>query len=266
MKRTRLIASLVAAAFTAALPLAAHAGDWSTQLAAQFKDAGLSPGAGKGFRQAIKVAKQPSATAVVGLVRGTDPALAKEYVVIQAEMDSAETVLEAARQMRAGPAPRRSILFAVIASGQEAAFAARPPVAHERIIASLGLANASDAAAALTIAGAEDTSLGVRAHALALSARLTTAPTTDAPRFLEAGVPALTLTFAEAQAAPAYLASLASQVADSVAHPSWARSSRFAPPMPQANALITAPVELPLGRHPQRNLGDYATWEGIRLR
>jgi hypothetical protein len=256
MKRAALIAGLVAV-LAAALPLAAQAGDWSSDLAARFKAVGLAPAPGR----KLKVQTGPAGFAVAGVVRGSDPLLAKEYVVVQAEAGAAEALLETARRVHAA-APRRSVLFAVVAPGNADAFAARPPVAREAIVASLGVAGG--AATPLVIAGADDSSLGVRAHALALGARLPAASTAGAPSFLQAGTPALDLAFGDIQAAPAYLASLAQQVADSEAHPAWTRGSRYAPPMPRADALVTAPVEMPLGRRPQRNLGDYAMGGAVR--
>ncbi len=216
-----------------------------------------------------------AAANVVGVVRGSDPLLAREYVVVSAEAASAEAVLGAARRVRAGAQPKRSVLFAVIAPQQRDAFAARPPVSRDVIVASLNAANAPSAEAFVAIAGAGETSLGLAAHALAATTHLAiAAPSASgasgsgALGFLQTGVPALGLVFggAEARSAAAYLTALTLQVADNDAHPAWMRGSRFAPRAPQAQQLVVAPVEMPLGRRPQRNLGDYARLDALRLR
>ena len=212
---------------------------------------------------------------VIGVAVGSDPLLAREYVVISAAAGDAAPVLDAARRFHdAGMRPKRSVVFAVFAPEQQGApgaqaFAARPPVAREDIVASLGASvGPQGAAASVAIEGAEETSLGGVARDLASGARLTLAgaalpsPRTgaDAYRFLEAGVPALRLTFGAAAEQPeaAYLLAVALQVADNDAHPAWMRGSRFAPRMPQAQEMLTAPVDMPLGRRPQRSVDGYA--------
>jgi hypothetical protein len=266
---TARLGALFAAAILAGSFGAAHAGErsWSAETAAQFKAAGLSPAAGRSYVVSIKT-RATTATSVVGVVRGSDPLLAREYVLVSADASSAEAVLAAARQVRAGARPKRSILFAVIAPQQEAAFAAHTPVPRDAIIASLSATAAPSEIASVAIAGADETSLGQTAHALATASQLPVARTvgTEALGFLEAGVPALSLVLGgETGAGSAYLTALARQVADNDAHPAFLRGSRFAPRAPQAQQLVVAPVEMPLGRRPQRNLGDYAMLDTIRL-
>ncbi|HTI67172.1 MAG TPA: M28 family peptidase [Caulobacteraceae bacterium] len=205
---------------------------------------------------------------VVGVVRGTDPLLAREYVVISADASAAGSVLDAARRFHdAAMRPKRSVVFAVFAPEQHGApgaraFAARPPVPREDVVASLSATVASAAAdATLAIQGGEETSLGASARDLAAGARLSvasTAPTVgggQAPyRLLEAGIPAVLLSFGGAGADGGYLLALALQVADNDAHPAWVRGSRFAPRAPQAQEMLTVPVEMPLGRRRQKAL------------
>lgn len=272
MRRTSHTARLGAlfAAATLAVASGAHAGErsWSAETAAQFKAAGLAPASGKSYLVNVKT-RTASAAHVVGVVRGSDPMLAREYVVVLADTASAETVLAAARQVRAGAQPKRSILFAVIAPQGEAAFAAHTPVPRDAIVASLSAASAPSETTAVAVAGADETSLGHTAHALASASRLSIAKTTDAGAlaFLETGVPALGLVLGgEVRTGSAYLGALALEVADNDAHPAFLRGSRFAPRAPQAQQLVTAPVEMPLGRRPQRNLGDFAMLDTLRLR
>ncbi len=109
-----------------------------------------------------------SSANVVGLLRGSDPALARDYVVVTAHLDHLGLVdapagadqiangaqdnavgvaimLEAARQLTAQtPPPRRSILFVALTGEEKGllgsdAFVARPPVPREALVADINL-------------------------------------------------------------------------------------------------------------------------------
>lgn len=128
-------------------------------------------------------------TNVVGLLRGADPDLADEHVVVLSHLDhvgvgpakAGDTVyngavdnaggvavlLEVARALKAGPAPRRSVLF-VATTGEERGllgserFAARPPVPFDRIVAAVsvdGLPVFNDFGGIVAL-GAEHSTLG----------------------------------------------------------------------------------------------------------
>lgn len=148
-------------------------------VASHFKRLGLEPGGDSGgFIQRYPLGKAPPVTSpgslgydpysapnTVGIVRGTDPALRDEYVVISAHMDHVGVngasvkdsiwngaddnasgtagVLALAEALAQSP-PRRSVILLTV-SGEEhglwgsAWFAANPPVPIERMVANINL-------------------------------------------------------------------------------------------------------------------------------
>lgn len=169
-----------------------HAMKAARMIAARMADAGLQPAGDDGFLQRVPLyAVPPSqpgrrerttlaadpaaldtvpperrrpAANVVGMLRGADPALRDQYVVVGAHYDhvgvngaaavdgdsifngadddasGVVAMLEAARQLAAGGAPRRSVIF-VAFTGEEGGmtgtrwFIAHPPVAIASIVA-----------------------------------------------------------------------------------------------------------------------------------
>lgn len=162
-------------------------------IAARFEAFGLEPGGDDGsFIQSYPVPTDEGGTApnVVGVLRGSDPALSDEYVVYSAHMDhvgvrrpdesgdsiyngadddasGTATVIEIAEAMVSlGMAPRRSVIFLVV-SGEERGlwgsehFAENPGVPSDAMVANLNLdmvgRNWSDTIVAI---GKEHSSLG----------------------------------------------------------------------------------------------------------
>jgi Zn-dependent M28 family amino/carboxypeptidase len=103
---------------------------------------------------------------VIGVIRGSDPTLRNEYVLVTAHLDhlgvgapvdgdsiyngamdnasGVATLLEMARALRKGPAPKRSIILAALTGEEEglygsAYFALHPLVPMERIVAELNV-------------------------------------------------------------------------------------------------------------------------------
>lgn len=126
---------------------------------------------------------------VIGLIPGADPKRKHEYVVVLAHLDhvgigpevdgdtiyngaidnagGVAVMLEAARTLAAGPAPRRSILF-VATTGEERGllgadfFATHPPVPRDKIVAAIsvdGLMTFHDFGGIVAL-GAEHSTLG----------------------------------------------------------------------------------------------------------
>lgn len=216
---------------------------------------------------------------IVGVLPGSDPRLAREHVVVSARLDQAgvATVLEAARELGALRArPRRSVVFAIFAADAQElgsrAFAAGRRSARGSIVASLHLDMASRSAPlpGLFLPGGEESSLGPVAAALAVAQGLPLAPAPVAARdlltgaepvsFARAGVPALALKLGLPSDTPeammarfnAYVRSLAAHVADLPAAPHWEHRSLFAPPPPRAQELLVMPLQMPVGRRPQK--------------
>lgn len=152
---------------------------------------------------------------VVGLLKGSDPALAGEYVVYTAHLDhlgigapvngdkiyngaydnamGVATLIETARLLAAGPAPRRSVLFVAV-GGEERGllgsdyFARHPPIGAGRMVANINLDMPLFLypLADVVAFGAEHSSLGpmVDAAARAEGLALTPDPTPDEVIFI----------------------------------------------------------------------------------
>lgn len=216
---------------------------------------------------------------IVGVLPGSDPRLAREHVVVSARLDQpgVATVLAVARELGAlRTRPRRSVVFAIFAADRQGlgarAFAGGRRAARGSVVAGLHLDMASPQVAlpGLLVPGAEESSLGQAAAAVAAVQGLSLAAAAFADRdllvgaepvsFARAGVPALALKLGlpsvtpEATAArfTAYVRSLAAHVADLPAAPHWEHRSLFAPPPPRAQEQLVMPLQMPVGRRPQR--------------
>src|SRR5258706_3907909 len=131
-------------------------------------------------------------TNVVGILRGSDPKLAKETVLLSAHLDhlgvgrevngdkiyngadddasGVTAVLELAESLAAGPKPKRTVVFALFGSEEIGGFGARyfqehPPVPVERFVANLefemiGRPDSAVAAHTLWLTGYERSNLG----------------------------------------------------------------------------------------------------------
>ncbi len=113
----------------------------------------------------VPLARKPSAVNVVGVIRGSDPKLKDEYILVDAHYDhlgvrgpgvngdsiyngadddasGVTAVLEIARQINAGPKPKRTIVFAAT-MGEEVGllgtnwYIAHPPIPLEQMAANL---------------------------------------------------------------------------------------------------------------------------------
>ena len=267
---------------------------------------------------------------IVGVLPGSDPLLARDYVLVSAHLDhlgvgqpiggdkvyngamddasGVATVLEVARMMSAAPVrPKRSMLFVVFTAEEKGllgsrAFAERPSVGKEAVVADLNLDMFLPLwpLKHLLIQGADESSLGADARAVAAEKgyALIADPypdrnsfvRTDQYSFVRAGVPALSLKFGFAPGSPeqqverdwranryhapsddlaqpvdlkaaddfnAYLADLARRIADQDQRPAWRPDSVFAPPAPRAQEGLVTPLEMPVGRRPQKARPGY---------
>lgn len=267
---------------------------------------------------------------IAGLLPGSDPLLARDYVLVSAHLDhlgigqpingdkvyngamddasGVATVLETARIMSAAPTrPKRSMLFVVFTAEEKGllgsrAFAERPSVGREAVVADLNLDMFLPLwpLKHLLIQGADESSLGAEARAVAAERGYELIPDpypdrnsfvrTDQYSFVRAGVPALSLKFGFALGSPeqqmerewrtnryhapsddlaqpvdlkaaddfnAYLADLARRIADQDQRPAWRPDSIFAPPAPRAQEGIATPLEMPIGRRPQKAKPGY---------
>lgn len=267
---------------------------------------------------------------IVGVLRGSDPRLADEYVVVSAHLDhlgvgaeiggdriyngamddasGVATVLEVARELGALRArPRRSVIFAVFTAEEKGllgsrAFAEGRAVPRGSMVADLNLDMALPLwpLTSLYMPGAEESSLGREAAAVAAAQGLAIVPDpfpdrnvftrTDQFSFVRAGVPAVALKFgflpdtpeaaierawrAERYHAPSddlaqpidhaaaarfngYVRALAIHLADLPAAPQWEPRSLFAPPPPRAQEHLVTPLQMPVGRRPQKLLPVY---------
>jgi Zn-dependent M28 family amino/carboxypeptidase len=168
---------------------------------------------------------------VVGLLRGSDPALADEYVVVTAHLDhigrgepvngddiyngaldnaaGVAIMLESARALAdATERPRRSILFVALTAEERGLlgayhFAAQPTVPRDAIVANINndMPMALFPVGGLTIYGAEHSTLGATARAALAAEGLADLPDpspeevvfvrSDQYPFVRAGIPAL---------------------------------------------------------------------------
>lgn len=172
---------------------------------------------------------------VAALLPGSDPKLKDEYVVLTAHLDGlgvgepiagdriyngamdnaagVASLLEAARAMRAGTPPKRSVLFVAV-TGEERGllgsrwFAERPTVAREQLAANVNMDMYLPLfpLKAVTILGVEESSLAAQAKAAVAAQGLDLVPDPQPDRnsfirsdqysFIRTGVPALALKFA----------------------------------------------------------------------
>jgi Zn-dependent M28 family amino/carboxypeptidase len=177
---------------------------------------------------------------VAGILRGRDPRLREEYVVISAHLDhlgigapingdsiyhgamddaaGVASLFEIARALKASP-PRRSVLLVAV-TGEEKGllgskyFAAYPSVKSEAMVADLNLDMflPLHSLRLLTVYGLEESSLGgdARAVARAFGVRVQTDPEpdrnvfirSDQYSFIRAGVPSLLFKFGYGQGSP----------------------------------------------------------------
>ena len=173
---------------------------------------------------------------IVGLLRGSDPALKDEYVVLTAHLDGLgvgepiagdriyngamdnaagiASMLEAARALQASKQkPKRSILFVAVTAEERGLlgsrwFAERPTVARSELAANINMDMYLPLfpLKALTVLGAEESTLGAQARAAAEARGLALVPDPQPDRnsfirsdqysFIRTGVPALALKFA----------------------------------------------------------------------
>lgn len=176
--------------------------------------------------------KRLSSPNVVGLLKGSDPALAGEYVVYTAHLDhlgigapvngdaiyngaydnamGVAALIETARLLAAGPAPRRSVLFVAV-GGEERGllgsdyFARHPPVGSGRMVANVNLDMPLFLypLADVVAFGAEHSTLGAMVDAAARAEGLALAPDpmpdevifirSDQYSFVRQGVPSVFL-------------------------------------------------------------------------
>ena len=229
-------------------------------VADQFKQLGLKPMAGShGYLTALRArADRSPAVQIAGVLAGADPLLSKDYVLVSARLDSAgeAALIQTARALARAPVPmRRSIVF-VLSDADGAQRRAAAP--NERMVADLDLDVAAEPAG-LALTAADETSLGGDASELALSADLPAIRVAADERSygdLASGVPTLSIRLGAEPAGmdrvSAYLAALVARVAMRDARPAWSPGSRFAPPAPRAEEVLTNPVDMPLGRRPRR--------------
>jgi Zn-dependent M28 family amino/carboxypeptidase len=187
-------------------------------IASQLKLLKIEPaGEEGGYLQTVKFArrsrnapeaapKESSTTNVVGILRGSDPKLAKETILLSAHLDhlgigrevagdniyngadddasGVTAVLELAAALAAGPRPKRTVVFALFGSEEIGGYGARyfqehPPVPVESFVANLefemiGRPDAAVAAHTLWLTGYERSNLG--AELAAHGARLVADP------------------------------------------------------------------------------------------
>jgi hypothetical protein len=180
---------------------------------------------------------------VIGILRGTDPKLRDEYVVISAHLDhlgrgqavngddiyngavdnasGVAAILEVARAFAAQP-PRRSLMFVAFTAEEpgdlgSAYFVANPPVAKATLVADINIDGGSVwAYQALIARGGEQSTLGHAAEAAGKKVVADPFPekftSSDQHSFAEAGIPAILLTSQRtAEARPLALAWLKSR-------------------------------------------------------
>jgi hypothetical protein len=201
-------------------------------------------------------AKVETATNLVGQITGSDPYLARNFVVVSAGAEGASALLDTARAAAAAPRPKRSIIFALLADDAVAAsaFTQRPQGRLDSIVANLHIG--AVAPTFIAHGGAEST-LGRDALAVAdaLGVALSQADASADLSFAAAGVP--TLELSRGPGIDLLVVALARRVADAAARPDWRRGSPFAPPPPKAQEALIAPLEMPLGKRRQRLLPVY---------
>jgi len=165
-------------------------------IASQLKLLKIEPAGDEGgYLQTVKfMIRQVDATTtnVVGILRGSDPKLAKETILLSAHLDhlgigrevngdniyngadddasGCTAVLELAEALAAGPRPRRTVVFALFGSEEIGGFGARyfqehPPVPVESFVANLefemiGRPDAAVAPHTLWLTGYERSNLG----------------------------------------------------------------------------------------------------------
>ncbi len=217
---------------------------------ARLRALGLQPGGTDGYRQPISVQPRAAAGAppqppvptanLVAVLRGADPALRDEYVVMTAHLDhlgigepvngdriyngtldnaaGSAALLDIAQQLQR-TRPRRSILL-IWLSGEELglrgarAFVETPTVPREAIVANLNydMALPLFPLRSVTVIGADQSSLGADAAAVGRQLGLPLAPDpfparrsfvrSDHFAFIERGIPAVAFKFGFAAGTP----------------------------------------------------------------
>jgi len=178
---------------------------------------------------------------IVARLPGSDRSLAAEHVVLSAHLDGlgvgaavngdrinngtldnasgVAALLDVAQQLQRGQRPRRSVLF-VFVTGEEKGllgsryFSRRPTVARESLVANLNydMALPLYPLRSVTVIGAEESSIGAEAQAVAASMGLPLAPDpfpnrnaftrSDQYSFIEQGIPAAAFKFGFAPGTP----------------------------------------------------------------
>ncbi|PYS87222.1 MAG: aminopeptidase, partial [Acidobacteria bacterium] len=133
-------------------------------IASQLKRLKIEPaGDDGGYLQTVKLGSRTT-TNVVGILRGSDPKLAKETILLSAHLDhlgvgravngdsiyngadddasGCTAVLELAESLAAGPRPKRTVIFALFGSEEIGGYGAKyfqehPPVPVESFVANL---------------------------------------------------------------------------------------------------------------------------------
>ena len=196
--------------------------------------------------------------AVLATLPGSDPSLAREYVVVTAQLSSSASLSGIERALADGVSPRRTTLFAVVREPGRGAAAARAVVAETArkagVVAVLSIGDVG--ADRILVRGMEDSSIGMAARDLAATGGVLTTlrPLTVMDRLpASATAPQLGLSRpSEAGASfDGYTALLVKRIGDSPDRPRWTPTSRFAPP--QLDAEYTRPLRMPLSRHSERD-------------
>jgi len=180
---------------------------------------------------------------LVAELRGGDPKLAKQYVVISAHLDhlgvgapingdtiyngamddasGVATVLDIAHRLKHGPKPRRSILFLIVTAEEKGLlgshyFARHPTVPSESIVADLNFDMPLPLwrLTKVLVPGEDESTLGADARAVAALQGLSLAPDalpdrnvfirTDQFSFVREGIPALAFKFGFAKDTPEF--------------------------------------------------------------
>lgn len=178
---------------------------------------------------------------VVGILPGSDPKLKNEYVVVSAHLDhlgkttsfagdgifngaldnasGIAAMIEVARQLKAGPAPRRSVLFVAV-TGEEKGlqgsryFASHPTVPARQLVANcnMDMFMPLHALKFLTLLGIDESTLGDTAREVAAEFKLPILPDpipeqrrfirSDQYSFIRAGIPSLAFKFGYEKGSP----------------------------------------------------------------
>jgi hypothetical protein len=178
------------------------------------------------FRAEVSAGVEGTARNVIGIVRGSDPARAKELIVIGGHMDhlgpngngvvyngaddngsGASVVMELARSFAAGPRPARTLVFITFAGEEQGllgskAFAAHPTVDLDRAVAMLNFDMEGNGNGKVGMGGGEyfpgiwkgfRASLSPAAAESLVAARAWGGDSSDHSSFRNRGIPAFTV-------------------------------------------------------------------------